>query len=416
MTGEDRAGDGDPAYGWVIVAAGAVITCIAAGAIFSLSVYLQPVAAETGWSRAGISAAMTIGFLALAAAGFFWGMASDRFGTRPVVLAACLLLCLGLWLASRAESLLQFQLCYGVLLGVAGGAFFAPVIAATTLWFRRRRALAVALVSVGMGAAPMTVSPLAGWLILELGWRDAMALTAGLALLVLLPVALLLRRAPAAAGEGEAGMAAAQGGGAPAAPARLGQTLASPAFTLLALTFFLCCAAHSGPIFHVVSYAIHCGIAPMAAVSVYSVEGLAGLGGRFLLGIAADRLGAKPVLVAGLMVQALAIAAYARAAELADFYLLSIVLGAAYGGVMPLYAVLARDRFPPQQMGGVLGAATSISALGMAAGPMAGGWLFDSLGSYAPLYLGSAALGLGAVAIALAFPGTARPRPGLQPA
>ena len=61
-----------------------------------------------------------------------------------------------------------------------------------------------------------------------------------------------------------------------------GQALRSPQFIVLGLTFFACCAAHSGPIFHMVSYAMLCGVAPMAAVSIYSVEGLAGLGGRLL--------------------------------------------------------------------------------------------------------------------------------------
>ncbi len=89
-----------------------------------------------------------------------------------------------------------------------------------------------------------------------------------------------------------------------------GEAFRSPQFIVLALTFFLCCAAHSGPIFHMVSYAIGCGIAPMAAVSIYSVEGLSGLGGRLLLGLLADRFGAKRVLIAGLLVQSAAIASY----------------------------------------------------------------------------------------------------------
>ena len=173
---------------------------------------------------------------------------------------------------------------------------------------------------------------------------------------------------------------------------------------MLGLTFFACCAAHSGPIFHMVSYAIICGIAPMAAVSIYSVEGLAGLGGRLLLGVLGDRLGVKPVLIAGLLVQALAIGAYLFVSELGEFYVLAVIFGIAYGGVMPLYAVLAREYFGQRIMGTVFGAATMLSSLGMAFGPLAGGWVFDTFGSYAWLFIGSVAVGLGAVAMALAFP------------
>src|SRR6185312_17484037 len=110
-------------YGWVIVAAGAVITCVAMGALFALPVYLQPMADETGWTRAGISLAMTIGFIVMGIAGFGWGALSDRIGARPVVLVASVLLGAGLIIASQATELWIFQLAYGALVGAAGGAF-----------------------------------------------------------------------------------------------------------------------------------------------------------------------------------------------------------------------------------------------------------------------------------------------------
>jgi MFS family permease len=147
------------------------------------------------------------------------------------------------------------------------------------------------------------------------------------------------------------------------------------------------------------------------------VEGLSGLGGRLLLGLLADRLGAKPVLVCGLLVQALAIGSYLYVNQLGEFYALSIVFGTAYGGVMPLYAVLAREYFGQQIMGTVFGAATMVSSLGMAFGPWAGGMIFDSFGSYGWLYIGSLSVGLGAMAMALAFPPLpSRSREQLQPA
>jgi MFS family permease len=192
--------------------------------------------------------------------------------------------------------------------------------------------------------------------------------------------------------------------------------LRSPQFIVLALTFFICCAAHSGPIFHMVSYAISCGIAPMAAVTIYSVEGLAGLGGRLLLGVAADRYGAKRILITGLLVQALAIYSYSLIGELGEFYMLAVVFGIAYGGVMPLYASLARDYFSQKIMGTVFGAATMLSSLGMATGPLAGGWVFDKFGGYSWLFIASGALGLGAAAMAFAFPRPPQPQPQLQPA
>jgi MFS family permease len=401
-------------YRWLLVAIGALMTCVAVGAMFSLAVFLEPISAATGWSRTGISSAMTLNFIAMGLASFGWGAASDRFGPRPVVLAGSVLLGLGLVLASRATSQTEFQLTYGILVGIAAGSFFAPLISATTMWFDTNRALAVSLVSAGVGVAPMTISPFARWLISAYDWQFAM-LAIGIAAWVLLIPAGLFVRLPSAAesAAADARRGAVTSEGAPS----LAEAFRSPQFIVLALTFALCCSAHSGPIFHMVSYAMICGISPMSAVSIYSVEGLAGLGGRLLLGVLADRYGVKRVLVAGLFVQAAAIGAYLYVNQLGEFYALAVVFGVAYGGVMPLYGVLAREYFGQAIMGTVLGAMTMLSSVGMALGPWAGGWAFDNLGSYAWLYIGSSAVAFGAVLIALAFPPQpSRMRSSLQPA
>src|SRR6516165_9130436 len=111
-------------YRWVIVAVGALMTCVAIGAMFSLAVFLEPMSTATGWSRAGISSAMTLNFLIMGLGAFGWGAASDRLGTRIVVLAGAVLLGLALSMASRAQSLVQFQLTYGILVGLSASAFF----------------------------------------------------------------------------------------------------------------------------------------------------------------------------------------------------------------------------------------------------------------------------------------------------
>lgn len=381
---------------WPLVAAGALMTCVAIGVVFSLAVLLEPMSGATGWSRAGISATMTFAFLAMGLAGFGWGALSDRWGPRVVVLCGIVLLGLSNVLASRASSLLAFQLLEGVLMGIAAGAFFAPVIAATAASFDRQRNLAVSLVSAGMGVAPMTISPVVAWLVTQYDWRTTQLIIGVAAWVVLLPAVWFIPAKPPAA------QAAAAVDGAP--EMRAGQALRSRAFLVLAVTFFACCATHSGPIFHTVAYAIGCGLPTVTAVTIYSMEGAAGLGGRLLFGVLADRLGAKPVLVAGLLIQAFAAASYLLVRELAGFYAVAFIFGLAYGGVMPLYASLARDAFGPRILGTVLGAATMVSSLGMALGPLVGGWLFDRYGSYAWMYIGSLALGLAAAGMALLFP------------
>lgn len=389
-------------YGWVIVAAGAVITCLAMGAMFALPVYLQPMSDDTGWTRAGISGAMTVGFIVMGIAGFIWGTLTDRIGARPVVLIAAVMLGLGLFIASQAQDLIVFQFAYGGLVGASGGAFFAPLIATTLGWFDKNRSLAVSLVSLGGGIAPMTITPLATILIGAYGWRQAMLMIAIAAVVIIIPAAFLIRRAPEAVAQ--APTPASDVAPAEPRPAGIGAIFRTPQFFILAGVFFLCCGAHSGPIFHTVSYAILCGATPLAAASIYSVEGLAGLFGRVIFGVAADRIGVKRIIVAGLALQAVGIYLYIYVSELQHFYMLAVVLGLVYGGVMPLYSVLARDYFGPKVLGTVLGGITMTSSIGMAFGPLGGGWLYDTYGDYHWLYVASAAVGIAAALLALAFP------------
>ena len=253
-------------YGWVVVAAGALLGCVAMGSTFSLAVFLQPMSEATGWSRTGISLAMTLVFINMGVGGFFWGALTDRFGPKIVVLSGAVLLGAGLALASRATSLIEFQVVYGILVGAAAGSVFAPMMVTVTGWFEKHRSLAVSLVSAGMGVAPMTISPFARWLLSHYDWRTAQLAIAVLAWVLLIPTALLVRRAPQAAGSGPGPMAASGG-----SAMMVGQALRSPQFLVLSATFFACCAMHSGPIFHTISYAIACGLAPSVAVTIYSV-------------------------------------------------------------------------------------------------------------------------------------------------
>jgi MFS family permease len=386
-------------YRWLIVAAGGVLGCVAIGGMFSLPVFLQPIARDTGWSVTGVSSAMTIGFLAMAFTSMIWGTLSDRIGPLPVVLTGSIVLAASLALASRSSSLPAFQILFGLMVGGSAAAIFAPMMACVTGWFDTHRSLAVSLVSAGMGMAPMIMSPLAAWLVSNHDWRTSMQVLAVVVAAIMIPVSLLVRRPPAL----ERWDVAPAGDGAPRQEMSLAQALRSPQFIILLATNFLCCATHSGPIIHTVSYAVTCGIPMMAAVTIYSVEGLAGMGGRIAFGLLGDRFGAKRVLVCGLLAQAFGALGYVFVRDLAAFYAVAALFGFIYAGTMPLYSVLARENFPLRMMGTVIGGSAMAGSLGMATGPVAGGLIYDTFASYAWLYIGSFAVGLGAFLIALTF-------------
>ncbi|HEY4171893.1 MAG TPA: MFS transporter [Rhodopila sp.] len=382
-------------YGWVIVAVGVVVGCVGMGGLMSLGVFLLPMVEALGWSRAEISTASTLAFLSMGIGGFVWGRLYDRYGARVVVLIGGLLQGLGLVLASQAHSLSWFLVAYGVVAGLAVGAVYVPLTAAAASWFTRHRSLAVSLVSAGLALGTTLVAPFARWLIVTHDWRYAMLALGLIAWAVILPAALLLRPAPAAVGETTAAGVARQ------SDMTLAQALQTPVFWSLALANFACCAAHSGPIFHMVSYAADCGVAPLTAATVLGAAGLAAMSGRIVCGLLADRLGAKHTLAACLTMQAVSIGLYLAAHDLTTLYAVSMLFGFSYGGAMPLYAILVREYFPAAIMGSVFGVVAMISTVGMALGAPVGGWLFDYFGGYGWLYVVSSVIGVGAVLIAL---------------
>ena len=260
-------------YRWVIVAAGGLLGCVAIGGMFSLPVFLQPIARDTGWSVTGISSAMTIGFLAMAFTSMIWGTlvrpvraaagGADRIGRaggKPGAGEPC-------DLADRVPAHLR----------PAGRRRRRRDLCAddgdVTGWFDTHRSLAVSLVSAGMGMAPMTMSPLAAWLVSNHDWRTSMQIVALVVAAIMIPVSLLVRRAPAL----ESGPSAPSGDPAPAGCRWRSATLA--AIYRSARDEFLLLATHSGPIIHTVSYAITCGIPMLAAVTIYRWKALQGWGG-----------------------------------------------------------------------------------------------------------------------------------------
>src|SRR5947208_921931 len=185
----------------------------------------------------------------------------------------------------------------------------------------------------------------------------------------------------------------------------LGLVLSSQVATLgqFSVPHLACCAAHSGPIFHMVTHAIDQGVGTMVAATVFGVSGLASIAGRIGCGLLADRVGAKPTLVAGLALQAAMVFAYLFTREAWSFYAAAVVFGVAYGGVMPIYALVTREYFGEKVMGTAYGAVFLISTLGMGLGSFAGGWIHDVLGTYAWLFIASTAIGAGAMALAFTF-------------
>jgi MFS family permease len=415
-----------PFYGWVVLAAAFVIITMSIGTLFTLAVFLKPIEDSMGWSRSGIGAISFFNWIVMGVGGLVAGYVSDRFGTRRVVLAGAGLLGLGLVLSSYVQQVWQLYVTFGLLVGAGVSTFYVPLTVLAIKWFEGRRGMAAAVVSAGNGLGILALAPLSRWLISEFDWRVAFLVLGNLAWLIVIPSALLLRQPGGATasvrGGGSAGpawRAAAEGeaSGSGVGPPQMNEPWRFWPFWAIALTHFCCCAAHSGPLFHLVSHAMDQGVANMAAASILGASGLASIFGRVITGIVADRAGAKPTLLTALSMQAVLISLYLFASGTGALYAVSLAFGVAYGAAMPLYALVTREYFGERVMGTAYGAVFFISSIGMGLGSYAGGALHDLLGSYQGLFLASFAVALMAVVLGVTLrPPAVVPAPRPSPA
>ena len=386
-------------YGWVVLAAAFAIITLSIGTLFTLGVFMKPMEDAMGWSRSSIGAIGLLNWIVMGLGGVLAGYLSDRVGTRAVVLVGGGLLGMGLVLSSQVREIWQFYLTFGVMVGGGVSAFYVPLTVLAVKWFEGRRGLAAAIVSAGNGFGILTLSPLSRWLINQFDWRMALLILGDLAWLVVIPAALLLRNAPGTPARPESpAMIATRAG---RTDARISSILGAGPVWAIGITHFACCAAHSGPIFHMVSHAIDQGVGGMAAATLLGVSGFSSIAGRIAAGLVADRFGTRRTLVTMLGFQAMMIAFYLVARDLGALYVLGLAFGVAYGGVMPLYALVTREYFGERVLGTAYGIVFFISCIGMGLGSWAGGIIHDALGSYQWLFLASVAVGGMAVILAL---------------
>jgi MFS family permease len=418
-------------YGWVVLGAAFIIITMSIGTLFTLGVFLRPIEESMGWSRSGIGAIGLFNWIVMGAGGVVSGFVSDRLGTRRVVLVGAILLGLGLVLSSYVQQVWQLYVTFGLLVGAGVSTFYVPLTVLAIKWFEGRRGMAAAIVSAGNGLGILALAPLSRWLINEFDWRVAFMVLGNLAWVVVLPCAMLLKGPQSSSAlpskSSSLSNAGAQkwpphspSGGQPStawSPVLVsgsGSPWAIWPFWAIALTHFCCCAAHSGPLFHLVSHAMDQGVARMAAAGILGVSGLTSIFGRVGTGIVADRVGAKRTLLSALSLQAALIFLYLFAASEGALWGLSLAFGVAYGGAMPLYAVVTREYFGERVLGTAYGGVFFISCIGMGLGSFAGGVIHDLLGTYQWLFLGSFTIGMMAIVlgVTLKTPGAVPvPRP-----
>ncbi|WP_338661275.1 MFS transporter [Pararoseomonas sp. SCSIO 73927] len=377
MTQDQRL---DSRIAWVRLCVIVALSTIGGVGMWSAIVTMPYVQAEFGVSRGAASLAYTLTMLGSGAGGILMGRLSDQFGPMRPLLGATVMLACGYALAGLAPGLTAYTLAQGLLIGMLGAsAVFGPLMAEASLWFQRRRGIAVAIAASGNYLAGAVWPPILSWLISAHGWRMAHLIVGATCLVMMLPLSLMLRaRAP---GFGGGVSREASDGVRPLGLSRGGLTV------ILSAAGVACCVAMAMPQVHIVAYCGDLGYGVARGAEMLSVMLACGIVSRLGSGFVADRIGGLRTLLLGSVLQGSALSLFLFFDGLASLFVLSALFGLVQGGIVPSYAVIVRETFPASEAGMRVGIVLMATLAGMALGGWLSGVIFDVTGSYAAAFL-----------------------------
>jgi MFS family permease len=384
-------------YAWTRLWIALALMTIGGSGMYSMAVALPPLQSEFAIARGDASLPFTLTMIGFGLGGVLMGRLSDRFGVIVPVLVGSVSLALGFVTAGFSQNLLQFTAVHGLLIGVGTSGTFVPLVADITLWFTRRRGIAVAIVMSGNYLAGTVWPPLMQHFIDTSGWRATYIGTGVFCLIAMPLLALALRRKPPAIAEltaSEAATAQARG----ALP--LGFSPASLQ-ALLCVAGVACCVAMSMPQVHMVAYCADLGFPAARGAEMLSIMMAFGIVSRLASGWIADHIGGLGTLLLGAVLQATALALFLPFDRLVALYVVSALFGLFQGGIVPSYPLIVREYFPPGEAGARTGTVIMATLAGMALGGWMPGWIFDMTGSYRAAFVDGIAWSLVTTGIAL---------------
>ena len=350
-------------------------------AMYVVSVVLPAVQSEFGISRANASLPYTFMMVCLGLGGLFTGRWADRFGIARVLWLGSAAVLGGYVLAALSGNVWMFGLAHGLLGLLGGAATFAPLMADTGLWWNKRRGMAMAVCASGNYIAGTLWPPLAQWGITHYGWRPTyivLGLVCGIGMALL---AFYMRQRPPALALPAAGAVAA-----PRAtiwpPDRPFGLSTAHAQWLLCVAGVACCVAMSMPQVHIVAYCTDLGYGAARGAEMLSLMLFSGIVSRLVSGWICDHIGGIRTLLLGSALQGVALLMFLPVDGLVPLYVVSALFGLFQGGIVPSYAIIVREHFPPREAGARTGAVIMATLLGMALGGWMSGWVFDMTGSY----------------------------------
>jgi MFS family permease len=369
-------GEVESAYAWTRLAVTLILSTIGGVGMWCVVVALPAVQAEFAVARGAASLPYTLTMICFGLASIGMGRLSDRFGIMAPVALGTVLLAMGYAVAATAPTLGYYTLAQGLLIGAGSSATFAPLLAHTSLWFVRRRGIAVAIFASGNYLAGTVWPPIVEHFIRTDGWRATYVGIGIFCVATMLPLTLLLRRKPPLSDHAGAHVAA---------PLRTAQSLGLSSNALQGLLIVAglsCCIAMSMPQVHLVAYCSDLGYGPARGAQMLSLMLACGIVSRLLFGGICDRIGGLRTLLLGSSLQCIALLLFLPFNGLVSLYVISALFGLFQGGIVPAYAIIVREYFSRAEAGARVSIVITATLLGMAVGGWMSGAIFDLTGSY----------------------------------
>ena len=371
-------------YSYVIVAACFSIQAIGVGTYISYGVFFNQLSSEFGWSRATISGASSAAFFLMGLLGIFVGRLNDRIGPRKVMTVTSSFFGLGLLLMSRLDAVWQLYLFYGVIFGIGLSSIDVIALSTTARWFVKKRGVMTGIVKVGTGMGQLMIPLAASMLIKSYGWRTSYLIIGVAGLLSLVSIAQLLKRDPSQMGlllNYEKKMSMDNPG-----LIRVGLSLHEAVHTR---QFWMICAVNLVIVFclmiimvHIVPYARDIEVSALRAASVLSTIGGVSMIGRFITGIAIDRIGSKRVIIVCFILLMVELLWLQMANDLWMLYLFAVFYGITHGGFFTAISPIVAEFFGISAHGVLFGIVAFSGTIGGAIGPFVAGYIFDITAGY----------------------------------
>ncbi len=387
--------DIDGAYAWRRLLVSLALATIGGIGLWSVVVTLPAIQAEFGVDRSDASLPYSATLFGFAIGSVLMGRVVDRFGIARPVMVSGVILGLGYITVSTATSLGQFVIVQAVLIGMLGCAVtFGPLVADISHWFNNRRGIAIAVVSSGNYLAGTIWPPILQHGIDTIGWRQAHMGIGIFCLLTILPLAFFLRRPSPMVDHRQLT------GTIVGTTDSLGMSR-NTLQTLIIIAGITCCVAMAMPQVHIVAYCGDLGYGTARGAEMLSIMLGLGIISRLASGVLADYIGGIGTLIVGSVLQTIALMFYLPFDGLVSLYLVSALFGLAQGGIVPSYALIARQYFPAREAGMRVSLGLTATVVGMALGGWMSGQIFDLTGSYQAAFLNGIAFNVVNMSVAL---------------